>query len=138
MTSMTQPDPPKNRPAPTSRLGSTLNLSRGTAPIPPRPGAAAPLQAAVEGPSTADEERSRGRLAFIVAYLKDPSSDPDFADKALVYQIFVQERDHQHATVKWLLTQPGQEAALDTARTRERQLHAMLKKLSVGESGTQA
>lgn len=48
---------------------------------------------------TAEEEaaESKRRMAFIVAYLKNPDGHAYFADKALLYKIMTEERGYQHA-----------------------------------------
>ena len=38
---------------------------------------------------------SRKRMAFIVAYVRDPASNPLFADKPTVFQVLTAERTHQ-------------------------------------------
>lgn len=47
--------------------------------------------AALDGAAAA----SRKRMAFIVAYVKDPASNPIFAEKATVFQVLTEERTHQ-------------------------------------------
>lgn len=110
---------------------------------PPEPTEAAPRPAA-EDPAAA----SRRRMAFIVAYMKDPTSDRDFADKPLVYRIMSEERDHQQAQVGLLQEQLRRlaaappddadaaarreelEAKLKTSQNRQAQLFLQLKKLT--------
>ncbi|MEB3198597.1 MAG: hypothetical protein VKP62_15475 [Candidatus Sericytochromatia bacterium] len=83
------------------------------------------------------------RMNFIVQYLKDPSSSPDFSNKPLVYRIVTQERSYQQALVGRLQQQlesaPSaqrgslQETLLEAQR-RQSQLFIVLKKIT-GRSG---
>lgn len=42
---------------------------------------------------------SKKRMGFIVAYLKDPTAEKAFQDKALVYRILAEERSYQQGLV---------------------------------------
>jgi len=108
--------------------------------VPGEPAEAPPAEPKLpEDPQAA----SRRRMAFIVAYMKDPTSDPDFADKPLVYRIFTEEREYQQQLVNTLKPQlerlgadasPEHRAELEhrlkTAQNRQSQLFLQLKKLT--------
>ncbi len=112
---------------------------------PPAPATrASPTRPAAEDPATA----SRRRMAFIVAYMKDPTSDPDFNDKPLVYRILSEERAYQQSMIGTLqedlrrlaMAPPDNaeaaerreelDARLKTAQNRQSQLFLQLKKLT--------
>lgn len=131
--------------------GSGPLRAAGTGELPVRPATpvatpSGPLPLATPLPKDEPAEdpasASRRRMAFIVAYMKDPKGDPDFADKPLVYRIFAEERDHQQQLVNTLQQQlerlPAGEAERraeleqrhKTAQTRQSQLFLQLKKLT--------
>jgi hypothetical protein len=98
---MTQPEPPRTP-------SGLLNWARASLDEASRAPAARPrpdeLVAPEVGPAPAAEapddaaaaaRESERRMGLIVAYLKDPASDPAFADKALMFSIFTEERRYQ-------------------------------------------
>lgn len=130
--------PPLAPPSP----GPAGHRASPTGELKPVPSAATP--GADEDPAVA----SRRRMAFIVAYMKDPTGDPDFSDKPLVYRILSEERAHQQALIAALQEDlrrlagaaPADDAAaarredlegrLKTAQNRQAQLFLQLKKLT--------
>jgi hypothetical protein len=99
------------------------------------------LGASLKGEAAAAE--SAVRLAFIVAYLKDPTARPEFADKLSVFRLVTEERTYQqflgHQAQLALDTLPPQapvahrqalEASLATSRKRQAMLFDLLKKLT--------
>jgi hypothetical protein len=133
---------PLPTPTPVTTPSGPLPLATplpGRAPdAPAEPEPATPAPKVPEDPASA----SRRRMAFIVAYMKDPTSDPEFADKPLVYRVFAEERDYQQQLVNTLKPQlerlPADDAEkraeleqrLKTAQTRQSQLFLQLKKLT--------
>lgn len=127
------------RAAATGQLRSgTDSLTRsGPAPgsgnlLPPPPPPKDPEVAAAE---------SAERMAFIIAYMKDPEGDPVFKDKQMVYKVLTEERSYQQNQIVRLVEalkelapeDPEAEslnAQLDTARTRQGQLFTLLKRLT--------
>lgn len=86
----------RGNPAPTGRLpasqSSTFVRTTGALSAPATsPLAFPPLERSPEQ----KEEESQKRLAFILAYLKDPSSVPAFRDSKYVYKIVSDERSYQ-------------------------------------------
>ena len=117
---------------------ATLVVAAPAAPAPDAP-PPEPGKGPVEDPAVA----SRRRMAFIVAYMKDPASDAEFADKPLVYRVFSEEREYQQQLVNTLKSQlerpsagsePAERAELEqrlkTAQNRQSQLFLQLKKLT--------
>lgn len=88
--------PPINRPPVTGSLArGSDSLVRGRAPEAPRAAPASPTS-----PLRSPEEEaaeSKKRLAFIMAYMKDPEGDAAFKDKPLVYRILSEERAYQQS-----------------------------------------
>ena len=122
-------------PATAQLKNGTDQLSRTPAPEEP-PAAPAPEQ----DPAAAAAE-SQKRMGFIVAYMKDPSSDPAFSDKQLVYKVLTEERSYQQQLVvalteerRFLVPDDPRVAEIDaqmgTARQRQSQLFALLKRLT--------
>jgi hypothetical protein len=85
------PEPAKPAPRPagpdrfTSQTGK-LSAPTGTTPL--------PFPAVLQDPAVRAQE-SQQRLAFIMAYLKDPASVPQFKDPKYVYKIVSDERTYQ-------------------------------------------
>jgi hypothetical protein len=111
-------------------------------PLPKGPDEAEEAAPEAAKPAEDPASASRRRMAFIVAYMKDPAGDPDFADKPLVYRIFAEERDYQQQLVNTLHQQlerlpdgdAEKRADLEqrhkTAQQRQSQLFLQLKKLT--------
>jgi hypothetical protein len=51
---------------------------------------------------------SRKRMAFIVAYVKDPGGNPIFAERDVMYKVFTDERGYQHELLERLRQEQGQ------------------------------
>lgn len=145
------------------RPGSDTFARASSAPFgapPPQPGtdnleripaAAAPGVLSTGPLKTPEEEaaESKKRMAFIVAYMKDPAGDPAFRDKTLVYRILTEERTYQQHLIGLLknelsaLPAPAEppdeaveecraeiQARIDAAKTRQGQLFVLMKKLT--------
>jgi hypothetical protein len=91
----------------------------------------------------AEAQASAVRMATILAYVKDPASRPEFADKPRVFKLVTDERTYQQALAqalaKALEDAPTEDReALETkaaaARKRQAMLFGLLKKLT-GVSG---
>jgi hypothetical protein len=86
-----------------------------------------------------EAQESAARMAFILAFVKDPQSRPEFADKPRVFKLITDERTYQqaqaHEATKALETCAGEErealeARAATARKRQAMLFGLLKKLT--------
>lgn len=103
---------------PGQRAGSTADLKKpASSPLPgsgqlgksdglslsgPLPTAAPKAPAAPPEPTKSPEEQaeeSKKRLKLILAYMKDPESDPVFKNKPLMYRILTEERSFQQAQI---------------------------------------
>lgn len=131
--------PSAPRAAATGQLRSGTDSLTRSAPaagsgnlLPPPPPPKDPEVAAAE---------SAERMAFIIAYMKDPEGDPVFKDKQMVYKVLTEERSYQQNQIVRLAEalkalapeDPEAEslnAQLDTARTRQGQLFTLLKRLT--------
>lgn len=131
--------PAAPRAAATGQLRSgTDSLTRSAPPagtggfLPPPPPQKDPEVAAAE---------SAERMAFIIAYMKDPEGDPVFKDKQMVYKVLTEERSYQQNQIVRLVEAlkgldpedpeaVSLNAQLDTARTRQGQLFTLLKRLT--------
>lgn len=72
---------------------------RNTAPLAARP--TAPLEQTNRTPEEKAED-SKKRMVFIVKYMKDPNSAPEFKDPKFVYKIITDERTYQTELVEKL------------------------------------
>lgn len=94
-------------------------------------------------PSPDEAELSRRRLALIVAYAKDPTSEAIFADRPAFYRLLVQERAYQQALAQRFTAECDAarargdesalaelEAALATALNRQAKVFKFMKDLT--------
>lgn len=139
-------------PRPPARPG-TDTLALGTGRLPGQPSSTPPPGAEepppTEVPTAAEAERSDKRMAFIVAYMRDPSSQPEFQDRPLVFRIVSEERSYQQNRIVRArqamdaLPAEAQEARaalqmqLDEALGRQAKLFGLLKTLTgrLGRTG---
>jgi hypothetical protein len=87
----------------TAKLAEAKGLAPQAAPPPPTEEAAAPAAPVVDEVARRQAEAaeaSRKRMAFIVAYVKDPTSNPIFQDRALMYKVLAEERTHQQGLLQ--------------------------------------
>lgn len=133
-------------------LGATAPL-RGTPSNNLRkPGESGPLPGVPSDPQeleawmTKEATQSEKRMAFIVQFLKNPDSNPDFSNKPLVYRIVTLERSYQQVLIahlqKQLNTAQSTESdrlksEIEKSEQRQKQLFAVLKKLTgrLGRTG---
>lgn len=89
--------------APPSRLPAKKPLDgtefkRFTQPLASRPAATTPIELTSEQQA----EESKRRMGFIIAYMQDPKSAPEFSDPRFVYKIITDERTYQTQQVEQL------------------------------------
>lgn len=85
-----------------------------------------------------DEQAAReseARMAFILGYVKDPASDPAYADKPAVFKVVTDERTYQQGLAT--LHEATDVEAAATARKRAKMLFGLLKALTgvTGKTG---
>jgi hypothetical protein len=135
-----QPGPTAPRAAATGQLRSGTDSLTRSGPPPAGTGSFLPPPPPQKAPEVAAAE-SAERMAFIIAYMKDPEGDPVFKDKQMVYKVLTEERSYQQNQIVRLvealkgLDPEAPEAVslneqLDTARTRQGQLFTLLKRLT--------
>ncbi|HBN07187.1 MAG TPA: hypothetical protein DD435_00590 [Cyanobacteria bacterium UBA8530] len=94
-TSVKQPFPPGtsvNQLLQTTALSGEASFAEGSAP----PGAVSSTVPLALEDSAAD---SKNRIALILAYFKDPASDPAFQDRAFVFQLLTKERSYHQKRI---------------------------------------
>lgn len=145
MTEPLQPADEAPQPVVKKTQTSTLRL-----PGLERPGTGAlarpssgPLSAPAAPPAAEEDPlaASRARMAFINGYLKAPSGDPAYQDKALVYRVMSEERAYQQTLVAELMAELKRlpegdpraselESHLKTANSRQGNLFTLMNKVA--------
>jgi hypothetical protein len=128
------------------RAGTGALAKTPSKPLPAAEPAAQPEPAPPELDLDDPVQASRARMSFINAYLKAPSNDPAFQDKAMVYRVMSDERAHQQALVVELMAERKRladddplaaelDSRLKTANSRQGNLFSLMKRLT-GVKGT--